>query len=145
MTQTARFHVDPRLAILLGETYRSTEHALKELVDNAWDADAESVTIILPDPMSSEPIKINDDGTGMTEKEVREEYLKVANDRYSRKGERTLGKQRLVKGRKGIGKFAGLIAAESMILETKARGTLTRLTIKKSALLEAAKDLERID
>lgn len=32
------FKVDTRLAILLSENYRSPEKALKELVDNAWDA-----------------------------------------------------------------------------------------------------------
>ena len=40
MTQAAHFRVDPRLASLLGESYRSTEQAIKELIDNAWDADA---------------------------------------------------------------------------------------------------------
>lgn len=43
MSKHAQFRVDPRLTSLLGETYRSTEHALKELIDNAWDADAETV------------------------------------------------------------------------------------------------------
>jgi hypothetical protein len=32
----ANFEVDPRLATLLGESYRSTELAIKELVDNAY-------------------------------------------------------------------------------------------------------------
>src|SRR6266536_527448 len=48
MSDTAYFQVAPRLAILLGETYRSSEQAVKELVDNAWDADAEEVWIELP-------------------------------------------------------------------------------------------------
>jgi hypothetical protein len=145
MNQTARFHVDPRLATLLGETYRSSEQALKELVDNAWDADAENVRITLPAPMTADPITISDDGTGMTYKEVRKEYLVVANDRFSRKGDRTIGKKRLVKGRKGIGKFAGLMTAELMELETKAMGSLTRLRIKKAELLSTGRDLEGID
>src|SRR5690606_42075629 len=33
-----RFQVDSRLATLLSQEYTSTERALKELVDNAWDA-----------------------------------------------------------------------------------------------------------
>lgn len=37
-----RFQVDPRLATLLSQEYSSSERALKELVDNAWDADAET-------------------------------------------------------------------------------------------------------
>ena len=36
-----RFQVDSRIATLLSQEYPSSERALKELVDNAWDADAE--------------------------------------------------------------------------------------------------------
>jgi HSP90 family molecular chaperone len=145
VNQIARFQVDPRLATLLGEGYRSSERALKELVDNAWDADACLVEIFLPSPMTSDEIRISDDGSGMTANELRNEYLVVANDRRSRKGERTPRKNRLVKGRKGIGKFAGLMSANIMVVETRARSTLTRLCIRKDDLLSAGRDLEGID
>ena len=82
------------MAILLGDAYSSTEVALKELVDNAWDADATNVTITLPEPNTTGPIVIQDDGSGMTEREVRAEYLFVANDRRSRKGDRTSGEKK---------------------------------------------------
>jgi hypothetical protein len=49
-----RFQVDSRLATLLSQEYRSTERALKELVDNAWDADADQVSIQLPKPLSGD-------------------------------------------------------------------------------------------
>lgn len=49
MKSTARFSVDPRLSALLGESYTSSERALRELVDNAWDAEARVVKITLPD------------------------------------------------------------------------------------------------
>lgn len=145
MSDKANFKVDPRLASLLGESYRSTEHALKELVDNAWDADATVITIRLPDVMTSNPIIIEDNGTGMTEQELRHEYLAIANDRRSRKGDRTRSLKRLVKGRKGIGKFAGLMVASAMEIQTTARGKKTRVLISKEDLLKAPKDLERID
>jgi hypothetical protein len=144
MTKTAHFQVDSRLAVLLGETYSSTENALKELVDNAWDADASKVSITLPAPNTLAPIVIQDDGSGMTEREVRAEYLFVANDRRTRKGDRTSVKKRLVKGRKGIGKFAGLMAADVMRLETKARSIATAIIVDKKKLIEAGKDIERI-
>jgi hypothetical protein len=143
-TRHANFQVDPRLATLLGETYRSTEQALKELVDNAWDADAPNVWITLPDPMTLDPIAVRDDGTGMTERELRQEYLKVARDRRATKGEHTPRLRRLVKGRKGIGKFAGLIIAEIMTVETSARGQTTCLTIPKRELLSTTADLEKL-
>jgi Histidine kinase-, DNA gyrase B-, and HSP90-like ATPase len=143
-SRPANFLVDPRLATLLGETYRSTEQALKELVDNAWDADAPNVWITLPGAMTLDPITVRDDGTGMMERELRQEYLKVARDRRASKGERTPGKHRLVKGRKGIGKFAGLIIAEIMTVETSARGQTTCLTIPKQELLSSTADLEKL-
>ncbi|MGH8475735.1 MAG: ATP-binding protein [Methylococcales bacterium] len=112
MSQNANFKVDPRLAKLLGESYRSTESALKELVDNARDAEATVISITLPDRMTLDPILIEDNGNGVTEQELRLEYLTVANDRRSRsKADRTPRLNRLVKGRKGIGKFAGLMVA----------------------------------
>ncbi len=143
-TKEAFFSVNTKLASILGENYRSTEFALKELVDNAWDADSENVRISLPDPLTTNPIVIEDDGTGMTDRELRLEYLSIANDRTSRKGETTAKKNRKVKGRKGIGKFAGLVAAEVMEIETRAIGTRSRLIINKNNVLHAKEDLEKI-
>lgn len=139
-----RFQVDSRLATLLSQEYASSEKALKELVDNAWDADAEQVFISLPRPMSDEPIVITDDGCGMTEEELRRHYLFIATDRRSRRGERTAGKNRLIKGRKGIGKFAGLMAASTMTLETRARGRLCGFTLRQEDLAKVD-DIEQLD
>lgn len=143
-TPRAFFKVDPRLAALLGENYRSSELAVKELVDNSWDADAENVWITLPEPMSAQPIIVRDDGTGMTEQEVKSEYLSVARDRTSTKGELTARLKRPVKGRKGIGKFAGLMVADHMSLQTYARGTSTSLEFQRQEILTAARDLEKV-
>ena len=144
MTQSASFRVDPRLAAILGESYSSSERALRELIDNAWDAEATAVHLTLPDILSDAPIIVTDNGSGMKEKELRTDYLNIASPRFSRKGERTPNFLRVVKGRRGIGKFAGLILAETMEVETKAHGTCTRLTISKSAILGATKDLEQV-
>jgi HSP90 family molecular chaperone len=116
------FQVDIRLAKLLSENYRSSEKAIKELVDNAWDADSELVSVTFPDPMTNNPVIIHDNGSGMTEDELRREYLFIASDRRKRRGEFTSQKHRKVKGKKGIGKFAGLMAASTMKLETWTRG-----------------------
>lgn len=145
MNETANFKVDTRLASILGETYRSTEYALKELIDNAFDADADNVWITLPEPLTKDPIIIIDDGSGMTKREVEEEYLFIANSRFSRKGEVSQKYKRQVKGRKGIGKFAGLVVASLMSLETNARSVKTTLNIDKDKILESRKDLEKVD
>lgn len=140
----ATFKVDPRLASLLGENYRSTELAIKELVDNAFDADAENVWVELPSPLTTDPLVIKDDGTGMTESEIRNEYLNIASSRVSRKGERTRLKNRLVKGRKGIGKFAGLMVASLMEVTSTCRGKETVLSIWRDELVKAKQDLEQV-
>lgn len=145
MSKIANFRVDPKLAELLGETYRSIEEATKELIDNSYDADSENVSIILPDDFTPEPkITIKDDGSGMKEKEVRNEYLNIANSRTSRKGGISFLKKRKVKGRKGIGKFAGLMVATQMKVETFAAGKKTTLVINKDELAKAGYDLERV-
>jgi len=138
------FQVDSRLATLLSQEYPSSERALKELVDNAWDADAEHVSVSLPKPLSGGSIVIADDGSGMTEEELRRHYLSIASDRRSRRGERTAGKNRPVKGRKGIGKFSGLMAAATMMLETHARGRLCRISLRLDDL-SRVEDIEQLD
>ncbi len=140
-----QFRVDSRLVILLSENYRSSEAAIKELVDNCWDADADNVWIRLPKPDTADFLVIEDDGTGMTPQELQSEYLVVAKDRISSKGQLTIGKKRKVKGRKGIGKFAGLVTASSMQLETWARGVYTSILLEKGRLVEASRDLEELD
>ena len=145
MNKYARFAVDTRLAALLGDNYRSTEQAIKELVDNAWDADAGEVSITLPTDMSAEPIIVTDDGSGMTEEELRSEYLKVARDRRNTRGNVTPSKQRKVRGRRGVGKFAGLMVADQMVIATTARGKTSTLTLTRSHLVETQEDFESVD
>lgn len=134
------FKVDTRLAYLLSENYRSPEKALKELVDNAWDAEALRVSITLPEPMSGDAIIVEDDGAGMTLNELQNEYLNVARNRRQRSGDFTPNLRRKVKGRKGIGKFSGLMFAASMTLETRARGKQSTFCLDRD-LLESSEGL----
>lgn len=134
------FKVDTRLAYLLSENYRSPEKALKELVDNAWDAEALRVSITLPEPMSGDAIIVEDDGAGMTLNELQNEYLNVARNRRQRSGDFTPNLRRKVKGRKGIGKFSGLMFAASMTLRTRARGKQSTFCLDRD-LLESSEGL----
>lgn len=133
MTQHS-FKVDTQLAFLLSENYRSPEKALKELIDNAWDAEATEVSISLPSPVSDEPIVVHDNGTGMTINELQSEYLNIARNRRGRTGDYTPNLRRRVKGRKGIGKFAGLMITSAMKLETWARDRCSAFEFDKSLL-----------
>jgi hypothetical protein len=139
-----RFQVDSRIGRLLSEEYTSTEQALKELIDNAWDADAGKVEVSFPKPMTSDPIVILDNGTGMSSDSLKKQYLKIAADRRVHRGPKTPVRQRIVKGRKGIGKFAGLMAAGSMTLTTWCKGTSTSFTLTVNELM-LAEDIEKLD
>ena len=144
MTENAHFLVDTRLTRLLAETYRSSEVAIKELVDNAWDADAPNVWITLPSPLSNDAVVVRDDGAGMSAQEMRKEYLNIASDKLSRTGERTPKLNRKIKGRKGIGKFAGLTIAGCMKVQSVARGRKCTLIVDKKELIENQNDLEAV-
>ncbi|CAN5907465.1 hypothetical protein BH11VER1_BH11VER1_38220 [soil metagenome] len=105
----AHFKVDPKLTQVLGENYTSSEKALKELIDNAWDG--------------RKGRKQNDECRTSAQQQQLPKFHhssfklhRLSRPRYSRQGERTPNLNRVVKGRKGIGKFAGLILASEMEL-----------------------------
>jgi hypothetical protein len=92
---------------------------LAELIANAYDANAENVTVKLPfDTMLAKKhkgvvedlgyaIEVRDDGLGMSAGEVNARYLEVGANRRAKFGDRSPPpKSRLVMGRKGIGKLA---------------------------------------
>ncbi len=145
MAKNAKFKVDPSLTRILGESYTSVESAIKELVDNCYDADSTNVSVDFPNPFDHSKIVISDDGDGMTPSEVSEQYLKIASSRTSRKGDTTYGKRRKVKGRKGIGKFAGLMIANFMEVKTRSRGKETTIVISKDDILSKNVDLENVE
>ena len=102
--------------------YDRVSAVVAELVANAYDADAETVTVRLPlatllayrDPETGDVkghgyvIEVRDDGHGMTPEEANEHFLKVGKDRRTdpAQGGRSRHKSRPVMGRKGIGKLA---------------------------------------
>ena len=82
--------------------------------------------------------------TGMTARELRGEYLNIASDKRTRTGERSALYNRKIKGRKGIGKFAGLMVAARMRVESISRGNTCALLIDKKELIENQNDLESV-
>jgi hypothetical protein len=107
------------------QMYQSPVAAIAELVANAWDADAESVSIRLPADLGpGAEITIKDSGHGMTFEECQEKYLNVG---WGRRGddpnETSSGKGRPILGRKGIGKFAGFGIAEVIRIDTVSEQT----------------------
>jgi hypothetical protein len=139
------FNVSSRIALLLGESYKKIEQALKELVDNSWDADAKTVRIEVPEgPEANATIVISDDGEGMSPAQIDGEYLRIARDRRKDRGPRTRS-GRLVKGRKGVGKFAGIIVAGRMQLVTRRDARKTTFIIDRQEIETGPADIEKID
>lgn len=67
MEKSAKFKVDPALTKISGDSYTSVEAAIKELVDNCYDADSSMVSVDFPNPFEHSKIIISDNGDGMTQ------------------------------------------------------------------------------
>lgn len=114
--------------------YSNTSAVLSEAVANSWDADATSVDITV----GIDTITISDNGCGMNVDDINNKYLTVG---YQKRLScaRTPSHNRLVMGRKGIGKLSLFsIAKEITILSVK-DGEKNALRISTDVLLEAIK------
>jgi hypothetical protein len=94
--------VDRRIVRLLSaSTYEDFPGALKEMVSNAYDADATAVDIRID--LENEVITITDDGNGMTPSEF-DFFLRIAGQRRGRRISPEFGRRRI--GQFGIGFMA---------------------------------------
>lgn len=113
------------------QMYKRRDVAIAELVANCWDAGAKEVHIQIPKEgeydRDCSSILITDDGVGMTDDQVQDEYLVVGRNRRRDDGE--VVNDRPVMGRKGIGKLAGFGIATTMTVITWRDGIATELTL----------------
>jgi hypothetical protein len=84
--------------------YSNAAAVLSELVANAWDADATSVSIDWQ--KGQDRVIISDNGRGMTKKEINQRFLKVGYKKRDAEGTTSPRWGRLYMGRKGIGKLS---------------------------------------
>jgi len=118
--------------------YSNVPAILAEVVANAWDADAETVTVEIASDHSS--IVITDDGHGMTAADINEKFLTVGYQRREVKGEaRTPKFNRRVMGRKGIGKLSLFSIADEVEVQSARDGERNGFTMKLSAIREKIK------
>ncbi len=113
-----RMTVAGRFIDLLGhQMYGGPVQAVAEFVANAWDADSKRVEVSVSEDPKEEgaEIKVRDYGEGMDFDELTKRYLTVGYERRKERGE-TTDSDRLVMGRKGIGKLAGFGIAEDIVL-----------------------------
>ncbi|MDR3140417.1 MAG: ATP-binding protein [Tannerellaceae bacterium] len=105
MAQIKNFKVDARTIIHLGrESIKDHTTALLELVKNSYDADASVVEVEIYKKETFDKIRIADDGTGMTESDIDESWLRIG---FSGKRKVKISpKGRRKTGEKGIGRLS---------------------------------------
>jgi len=98
--------------------------AIMELVANAWDAGATRVEIIWPSRDAEQYFSIQDNGVGMTERELTQRWRTLAYDRVAHQGEFAEFPEgvnlppRRAFGTNGVGRFAGFCFGESYYVDT---------------------------
>jgi len=109
-----KYRIGLSLSILneLGiKLYSNVPPVLSEVVANAWDADADEVTISL----AKDYIVIEDNGEGMSHEDINKKYLTVGYKRRKDKNRAVTKKyRRNVMGRKGIGKLSLFAIADTI-------------------------------
>lgn len=95
--------IDPSILRELSGVYKPFVKAFKELVSNAYDADADAVRVVFADDFSA--VTVTDDGQGMTPFEFRSDFTRIGGGSRRWAGEQTR-KGRLRIGSKGIGFLA---------------------------------------
>ena len=119
--------------------YSNIPTVLSEAVANAWDADAEHVSIEI-DP-NGDRIEILDDGHGMSVDEANEKFLVVGYERRkAHGGARTKKFNRPVMGRKGIGKLSLFSIARTIEVYSKTEEEHHGVRMDADRIEEAIKD-----
>lgn len=127
--------VDKRHIISIGERlYAERVELLRELVNNAYDADATEVRVeIAPDRIS-----VADNGTGMDAEGLGQYFCIGSDEKVVRSVSPRFGRERI--GQFGIGKFASLAAAMRFEVVTR-RGPFAARVIFDKKNWESSKDV----
>lgn len=121
-----RFSVDSQLLGELGERLVTQNYiALAELIKNAYDADAKSITIHFVNAKrhdinkDTSEIRLEDTGNGMTFQEIHDYWMRIATDNKARQPiSPRYGRRKT--GNKGVGRFACRRLAKKLIIESTA-------------------------
>ena len=116
--------VDPGIIRELSGIYKPFVKAFKELISNAYDADAKTITVTVSDDFST--IEVLDDGLGMTPYGFHESFARLGGSTAWLHGGRSPGGRSRI-GYKGIGFLAVARYCGSLHIETRSlrpyRGT----------------------
>ncbi|MBP2658953.1 MAG: ATP-binding protein [Firmicutes bacterium] len=132
----------------LGPIASSSDIALTELVANAWDSGAQTVKITIPEASFGELV-IEDDGTGLTQKQFMQRWMTLGYDRIKNQGlfvetppGRDVLKARRAYGRNGIGRHGMLCFGDRYYVETSRDGKGYRFLVTASSGKEPFKLIE---
>ncbi|CAI1853077.1 HSP90 family protein [Serratia quinivorans] len=130
---------DPHTIEHLGvKMYSTLPPALAELISNAYDADAESVTLEFLEVGSNKFITVKDDGTGMNSTDIQQRFLVIGRNRRRHDGDEPTPRfGRYATGKKGLGKLALFGLAKEITIDTVKDGKRNRFILDWSALLAA--------
>ena len=111
---TIKVTVEKGHLLTLGERmYAESIELIRELVNNAYDADATEVYVTV----TPESVVIEDDGSGMDEQGLAQFFTVGSEEKRIRSVSPKHGRKRI--GQFGIGKFAALAAAQRFVVESK--------------------------
>lgn len=121
MSHNARFRFAPEILRRLGEELNpSVDQGIIELVKNAYDADAQTVTVAI-DTGGSGRVEIFDDGDGMGEDQIINGWLVLGSSNKDT-AVRT-ARNRVPAGNKGLGRLAALRLGSRAELTSVQRGS----------------------
>ena len=118
----------------LGSIVTQPDIALTELIANAWDAGASTVNIAIPED-TGQTLYIEDDGTGMSEEEFQNRWMKLRYDRLRSQGRKVVfpdgsDKNRYAFGRNGVGRHGLFCFGNQYTVITKKDGKQMTFVVK---------------
>jgi signal transduction histidine kinase len=113
------FRFAPSILIRLGEELvPNLDQAIIELIRNSYDADATVCTVELKkDPIAGSTIIISDNGCGMLESNIKDNWLVLGGS--SKESNKLTAKGRRTVGDKGLGRLSALRAGSSVEMITR--------------------------
>ncbi|EIF5383701.1 TIGR02391 family protein [Salmonella enterica] len=137
--QNFRMTFDPKTIEHLGvKMYSTLPPALAELISNAYDADAENVTLEFLEVGSKKFISVKDNGMGMDSDDIQNRFLVIGRNRRKDDGDKPTPKfSRFATGKKGLGKLALFGLAREISIDTIKNGLRNRFVLNWDDLLNA--------
>jgi len=110
--------VDPGIIRELSGIYKPFVKAFKELISNAYDADAKNIDVVLHDDFSR--LDVRDDGVGMTPLDLQRDFARIGGSSAWQRGGKSVGGRPRI-GYKGIGFLAVARYCSALLVESQAR------------------------